>query len=341
MQATFNAQERTLREMVALALSAGWKVIKMTRAVGSLFGHIVAVPVPIPIQKPANGSAFLDVPNSANSVVAGQGREAQELELVERVHSRSGTPTFGSRSATPTFGSTINLPSAQQKMDISGGVARSRSRGKPNGLTTRRGSSKPSMMVTIPANKNKSSPLAIQSPPTSPSQRQSPPTLMRSRMSQAHPLRSQSQRRASPQQTPLTPISPRHAPLKTSGRRPSHSNSIPPSPSALRENPALSRRASRSSRVQPSSASQNSLPLSPTSPIYSKPTPVGRRLSYAQASQAPLGKANHAGGVLKFECHDNEGQEMCSPVPGTGNGGSLLAAAAKIESGIPPSPPSP
>jgi hypothetical protein len=49
MQVTFNAKERTLREIVALALSAGWKVIKVTRAQGSLFGHILAVLVDIPV----------------------------------------------------------------------------------------------------------------------------------------------------------------------------------------------------------------------------------------------------------------------------------------------------
>jgi hypothetical protein len=48
---TFNAKERTLREIVALALSAGWKVTKVTRAQGSLFGHILAVPVDIPVQE--------------------------------------------------------------------------------------------------------------------------------------------------------------------------------------------------------------------------------------------------------------------------------------------------
>ena len=51
MQVTFNAKERTLREIVALALSAGWKVTKVTRAQGSLFGHILAVPVDIPVQE--------------------------------------------------------------------------------------------------------------------------------------------------------------------------------------------------------------------------------------------------------------------------------------------------
>jgi hypothetical protein len=50
MQVMFNAKERTLREIVALALSAGWKVTKVTRAHGSLFGHILAVPVAIPVE---------------------------------------------------------------------------------------------------------------------------------------------------------------------------------------------------------------------------------------------------------------------------------------------------
>ncbi|KAJ7438835.1 hypothetical protein B0H11DRAFT_2356772, partial [Mycena galericulata] len=37
MQVMFNGQERTLREMVALAASAGWKVMCVTKAPGSLF----------------------------------------------------------------------------------------------------------------------------------------------------------------------------------------------------------------------------------------------------------------------------------------------------------------
>lgn len=44
----FNAQERTLREIVCLARSAGWRVTKVTRAQGSLFGHILAVPCEVP-----------------------------------------------------------------------------------------------------------------------------------------------------------------------------------------------------------------------------------------------------------------------------------------------------
>ena len=48
MRVMFNSQERTLRELAALTLTAGWKIVQVTRAEGSLFGHIIAVPVDIP-----------------------------------------------------------------------------------------------------------------------------------------------------------------------------------------------------------------------------------------------------------------------------------------------------
>lgn len=48
MRSMFNAQERTLRELTALTLTAGWKIVQVSRADGSLFGHITAVPVDIP-----------------------------------------------------------------------------------------------------------------------------------------------------------------------------------------------------------------------------------------------------------------------------------------------------
>ncbi len=48
MRVMFNAQERTLRELTALTLTAGWKVVRVTRAEGTLFGHVMAVPVEIP-----------------------------------------------------------------------------------------------------------------------------------------------------------------------------------------------------------------------------------------------------------------------------------------------------
>lgn len=50
MQVMFNSQERTLRESVTLALSAGWKIVRVSRTSGSSFGYMVAVPVTIPPQ---------------------------------------------------------------------------------------------------------------------------------------------------------------------------------------------------------------------------------------------------------------------------------------------------
>ncbi|KAF8192233.1 hypothetical protein K438DRAFT_1829914 [Mycena galopus ATCC 62051] len=102
---TFNGQERTLREIIALALSAGWKVVCVTKAPGSLFGHLVAVPVVVPIlpQRRAHagsGSAFFDVGvgGAVNSGVGVSGVEDGQVEMVERASSRCGTPMFGSRA---------------------------------------------------------------------------------------------------------------------------------------------------------------------------------------------------------------------------------------------------
>ena len=48
MRVMFNSQERTLRELAALTRSAGWKIVRVTRAEGSLFGHLIAIPIDIP-----------------------------------------------------------------------------------------------------------------------------------------------------------------------------------------------------------------------------------------------------------------------------------------------------
>ena len=108
MQVTFNGQERTLREITTLALSAGWKVVKVTRPVGSLFGHIVAIPVQIPTRgraRAGSGSALLEVGKASAVGRASLGRMgfgneldegiemgAVEQEMVEAANSRCGTP---------------------------------------------------------------------------------------------------------------------------------------------------------------------------------------------------------------------------------------------------------
>ncbi len=45
MMAMFKAKERTYREMDALSQSAGWKISRVKRAVGSLWAYITADPV--------------------------------------------------------------------------------------------------------------------------------------------------------------------------------------------------------------------------------------------------------------------------------------------------------
>ncbi|KAJ7820738.1 O-methyltransferase-domain-containing protein [Mycena olivaceomarginata] len=135
MQVTFNGQERTLREIVALALTAGWKVVRVTKASGSLFGHIIAVPVAMPVSpqrraRAGSGSAFFDVPRAGGTAGAGNA-EVGEMEMVERASSRCGTPTFGSR---------VDLPSVAEARARFGG-----------------------------GRKKKPSPLSVAPPPSSPS----------------------------------------------------------------------------------------------------------------------------------------------------------------------------
>ena len=48
MQVTLGGQERTLPELRSLAESAGWRLIRVARAEGSLFAHVVAEPGPLP-----------------------------------------------------------------------------------------------------------------------------------------------------------------------------------------------------------------------------------------------------------------------------------------------------
>ena len=67
MRVTFNAQERTLREMSALTLAAGWKIVDVAHAEGSLFGHMTAVPVEIPTES----LSMLDAPLPTMNARAG------------------------------------------------------------------------------------------------------------------------------------------------------------------------------------------------------------------------------------------------------------------------------
>jgi hypothetical protein len=89
MQVTFNGQERTLREIITLALSAGWKVVRVTKPPGSLFGHIIAVPVAVPVfpqrrARAGSGSAFFDGPRPGGVVGAGNAEAGEMVECSSR-----------------------------------------------------------------------------------------------------------------------------------------------------------------------------------------------------------------------------------------------------------------
>ncbi|TCD65381.1 ich1-like protein [Steccherinum ochraceum] len=145
MKVTFNSQERTLREIAALTLTAGWKVVHVSRAEGSLFGHIVAVPVDIPpeslalLKKPEDGQSPVAEGNSHSIDLYAQFKlpdPRPSLPPAPSARSRSGTITSSPVVYSPpmgdTFFSNIHLPSdevihTQTRLFRFGGVRRSRS----------------------------------------------------------------------------------------------------------------------------------------------------------------------------------------------------------------------
>ncbi|KAI9066168.1 S-adenosyl-L-methionine-dependent methyltransferase [Trametes sanguinea] len=102
MRATFNAQERTLREMAALTLTAGWKIVDVVHAEGSLFGHMTAVPVEIP----SASMALLRPPHPAAGAPTTDHGGAR---------TRSGSVTSGSGTVRmdSTFGTLSSLPTEE------------------------------------------------------------------------------------------------------------------------------------------------------------------------------------------------------------------------------------
>ncbi|KAJ6555119.1 O-methyltransferase [Mycena vulgaris] len=317
MQATFNGRERTLRETVALALSAGWKVVRVTKAPGSLFGHIVAVPavVPVPPQRRAragSGSAFFEVGAGAR----GDGGE-REMEMVERASSRCGTPTFGSR---------VDLPSvaeARARFGGSVGVGRrpfaSGSRAPPAAPLLRQAA----VLTVPPVRKKKPSPLSVVPPPASPSpslyrpltsprpphtsprpalpQLQSSPTTRR--MSQAPLFRSQSQSQAPIPRPPAppSPMSPRH-PLS---RRSSYAHLSQPGHQALTPPPVPPHQPAQTLRHVPSSPvlkqhqhQYHHQQPSPPSPVPSRIPALARRASHTQLQLPQMELRKRSGSII-------------------------------------------
>lgn len=116
MQVMFNSQERTLREMVTLTLSAGWKVVKVTKTPGSLFGYLVAEPVAIPDAPDAYPDAVTEVDEPTAHAMSGAlmdepglaHRALEREQLYRDTSSRCGTPTFGSHMRLSSASETLS-----------------------------------------------------------------------------------------------------------------------------------------------------------------------------------------------------------------------------------------
>jgi len=85
MQVTLGGQERTLPELRSLAESAGWRLIRVARAEGSLFAHVVAEPGPLP-----SGSVLGTPFPSASTLTTEDGEE----EIPPAIRERGATPVI-------------------------------------------------------------------------------------------------------------------------------------------------------------------------------------------------------------------------------------------------------
>ncbi|KAJ7348099.1 O-methyltransferase [Mycena albidolilacea] len=295
MQVTFNGQERTLREIVALALTAGWKVVRVTKAPGSLFGHIVAVPVAVPVSpqrraRAGSGSAFFDVPRAGGTAGAGNA-EVGEMEMVERASSRCGTPTFGSR---------VDLPSvAEARARFGGGVVGTRrsfggSRAPPPPPPLKQ----PVVLTGPPGRKKKPSLLSVAPPPSSPSPNL--PSYRPATSPRPPPVQQHQQQYASPITRRIPP-----APLRTQSQQlqppaPSPVPRQPPPPSPMSPRLSLSRRSSyahlsQTVQLQSQNQTQSQAPT---------PTSQGNTLRHVPSSP-----------VLKQSYRQHPQPSPSSPVP--------------------------
>jgi hypothetical protein len=359
MQVMFNSQERTLREIVALAASSGWKVVRVAKTAASLFGHIVAVPTDILIQKRASagsGPAFFDaaiagaktrIPQklnepTTNATIDKEKRYRDDMQTIERASSRCGTPTFGSR---------MELSSVEEALaKFGGGVIRSKGlRGGPSvSAFANRSSLKPAAYLTL----KKPSPLSVPplrcSPPIhSPTgklgsprhdQSQSPvgPTLIQRRLSLAQ-LRPQSQQ--GPQLLPLSPMSPRHSTHPPLSRRPSHAQ-------LSQVGNSHSQSQSQAPPVLPSLIPVRSEPVTPitrqehlqrhatpviTSSRRDSPRPIlTRRSSYAQLPQVSSRKRSGTVVVPLIQT-SNRNAGFGAEMSGNRGGGALGGAVLQFE----------
>ena len=329
----FNSQERTLRESATLALSAGWKIVRVSRTSGSSFGYMVAVPVAIPPQpqKTVNVRSF-EGQRSTEPIETKNQREDSEydtpttthkerkrrdnMEIIERASSRCGTPTFGSNT---------RLSSMQEALArFGGGII------KPRGI---------SQQKSIPFGGTRPVP---------------PPPLLKPALSLTTTVR----KRPSPLSVPLshgTP-SPGHSPrwVTPTSPRNGHTHSTSPAPPSIPPKTITRRMSLANLRPQPlggsseppptlPTATRQNQPLSPMSPRSVVHPPILRRASHAQLSQivaahAPSNSGTASPSLIPVRAGGvSEPQLPSSPVGQIRAGGSL-GPPVGISSHLPPKP---
>ncbi len=130
---TFNAQERTLREMAALVQTAGWKIVDVVHGESSSFGYMTAVPIDIPEATSSSFSSTGTVMNvkasgthicrssktssdclSIAQGTTGRGRSGSVLSAPESIRMDH---TFGSHTALPTEDA-IRKPAPKSKRPL-------------------------------------------------------------------------------------------------------------------------------------------------------------------------------------------------------------------------------
>lgn len=178
MQSMFNSQERTLREIVTLTRSSGWKVVRVAKADGSHFGHITALPAEIPVPGASRTAhvSGLGVKDVGPPMEMGE----SEREIAGRAISRCGTPTFGSSTALPSFEEVI--------AKFGGRASKSRLPALSSRLTGKTGNTvapSPPKLGLSSAAKKRPSPLSV--PPLP--HHISPSSPVRNKVSSPKPLR--------------------------------------------------------------------------------------------------------------------------------------------------------
>ncbi|KAF9475206.1 hypothetical protein BDN70DRAFT_924124 [Pholiota conissans] len=185
MQVMFNAQERTLRELVMLASSAGWKVIKVTKMPGSLFGYLVAVPISIPARSEDDESQILKNEPFCNVQASvgdhDQNKSSRMTYCQSRYRKEIDIQRSSSRCGTPTFGSGMKLSSVEETLSRFGGGS-----GRSKTYSRTVSSASTAMSKTVPdlkpalslsssfSTKKKPSPLTMPPTNSSPTPMQSP-----------------------------------------------------------------------------------------------------------------------------------------------------------------------